>query len=181
MSSEKSEKTRSLLADKTVALEGLGDALYGDNKFLEARKTFEKLAKLQNGKPRLRALRKAVVAAFYQIDIPKIQELTEMAETIAAADRVEAARILDHKGRIAGLQGNLEYCLKQVKDSIGVYEEEYSLPDAAWDLFALSFGEASFGELERGVVAALQVSRSVRNPWGRPFPARSIPLCRLVL
>ena len=143
-------------AEKTVALEGLGDALYANNNFRKARETFEQLAEFEKGKDKLRAIRKAVVAAFYQGDIPKIQELTEIAEAFASADRVEAARVVDHKGRIVGLQLRYDETLRLMKDSIRVYEEEYALPDAAWDLFVMGFLTPQFGEMENGVAAVLR-------------------------
>ena len=143
-------------AEKTAALEGLGDALYANNNFREAKEIFEQLAEVEEGKVRLRALRKAIVAAFYEGDVPKIKELIQVAEKNASSDRVEAARILSHKARAGGLQVQFAYCSELLKDAISVYEEEYCLPDAAWDLFVMGNLAPQFGELEKGVASALR-------------------------
>ncbi len=92
-------------AEKTVALEGLGDAFYANNSFNEAAKTFEQLADIQKGAAKLRALRKAMFAAYYQGDFHRLEELTDKAEKNATADRLESARVLHQKARVLGVQG----------------------------------------------------------------------------
>jgi tetratricopeptide (TPR) repeat protein len=144
------------LDQKTAALEGLGDALYAGNNFRQARETFEELAQFQKDKAKLRALRKAIVATFYEINPPKIIELTRLAEESLLADRVEGARILSHKARIASVTGDYLGCYPLLQESIRVYEEEYCLPDVAWDLFAMSNVYTWSGELEKGVASALR-------------------------
>jgi tetratricopeptide (TPR) repeat protein len=144
------------LDQRTTALEGIGDALYAVNDFRQARETFEKLVQIQNGKAKLRAFRKAIVATFYEINPPKIIELTRLAEENLSADRVEAARILSHKARIASVTGDYLGCYPLLQQAISVYEEEYCLPDAAWDLFAMSNVHVWSGELEKGVASALR-------------------------
>ncbi len=144
------------IAQKTAALEGLGDALYAGNNFRQAREAFEQLAQLQKNAAKLRALRKAIVATFYEINPPKIKELTRQAEENASADRVEAARVLSHKARINAVQGEYVDCYPLLQEAISVYEEEYCLSDAAWDLFAMSNVHVWSGELEKGVASALR-------------------------
>jgi len=144
------------LAEKTAALEGLGDALYASNDFSQAREAFEKLARLQKDAAKLRALRKAIVATFYEFNPSKIKELTHMAEEYASADRVEAARVLSHKARVRSVEGKYVECYPFLEQAIGVYEEEYCLSDVAWDLFAMSNVYTWSGELEKGVASALR-------------------------
>jgi tetratricopeptide (TPR) repeat protein/KaiC/GvpD/RAD55 family RecA-like ATPase len=141
---------------ETVALEGLGDAFYANNNFREAKETYEKLAAIQKGADKLRALRKAIVAAFYEGDLPKIKELTQVAEENSSSDRVEAARILSHKARAGGLQLQFSYCMELMTQTISVYEEEYCLPDLAWDLFVMGGLAPQFGEPEKGVASSLR-------------------------
>jgi tetratricopeptide (TPR) repeat protein/KaiC/GvpD/RAD55 family RecA-like ATPase len=143
------------LTEKASALEGLGDALYANNRFGEARERFETLIPI-SGKAKSRALRKAVVAAFYQNDVPKILALTKQAEADPSIERVEAARILGHKARVAGLSMKFEEALNFVKSAISVFEEEYVLADAAWDLFVVGGAASWFGELELAVAAAMR-------------------------
>jgi KaiC/GvpD/RAD55 family RecA-like ATPase/tetratricopeptide (TPR) repeat protein len=143
------------LSENASALEALGDALYADNRFREAKEKFEALIPI-SGKAKSRALRKAIVAAFYQYDVPKIQELTKLAEADQNIDRVEAARILSHKARASGLTYKFEDSSKFITTSVSVYEEEYVLADAAWDLFVLGNLSIWFGQLEIGVAATLR-------------------------
>ena len=152
---QKVEDNPECFAEKTVALEGLGDALYANNNFSEARKTFERLAEIQKDKLKLRALRKAMAAAFYQNDTTKIRELIQLAEANALTDRVETAKTNSHKVRFYGFYLNKEDVGKLLVDSISVYEEEYCLADLAWDLFVASFGGPQDGELVKSVAAAL--------------------------
>jgi tetratricopeptide (TPR) repeat protein/KaiC/GvpD/RAD55 family RecA-like ATPase len=149
------EKTEHLMA-RAEALEGLGDALYATNRFIEATKLFEELSEIQNGPSKLRAFRKAIVAAFYQCDVTKIKELTGKAEPYAAIDRVEAARIADHKARFGGEAGDLATSIMYLKQALCVYEEEYCLPDAAWDLFVLGRMDCLFGDCQTGIASVLR-------------------------
>jgi tetratricopeptide (TPR) repeat protein/KaiC/GvpD/RAD55 family RecA-like ATPase len=143
-------------AERTAALEGLGDALYASNNFRQARETFEQLAQLQKDAAKLRALRKAIVATYYEINPVKIKELTLLAEEYVSADRVEAARVLSHKARVNSVEGKYVECYPFLQEAINVYEEEYCLSDVAWDLFAMSNVRAWSGELEKGVACALR-------------------------
>jgi tetratricopeptide (TPR) repeat protein/KaiC/GvpD/RAD55 family RecA-like ATPase len=143
------------LTEKASALEGLGDALYANNRFGEARERFETFIPI-SGKAKSRALRKAVVAAFYQNDVPKILALIKRAEADPSIERVEAARILGHKARVAGLSMKFEEALNFVKSAVSVFEEEYVLADAAWDLFVVGGAASWFGELELAVTAAMR-------------------------
>ena len=153
---QKVENKPEHLSEKATALEALGDALYASNRFGEAREKFETLIQILSGKAKSRALRKAVVAAYYQNDVGKIQELTKLAEADTTIDRVEAARILGHKARAAGLTFKFQDAFNYLKTTVAVFEEEYALADAAWDLFAVGNVGVWYGELETGVAAILR-------------------------
>jgi hypothetical protein len=86
--------------EKKIALEGLGDAYYASDNFAQAIKVLDQLADLQTGSDKLRALRKAMHAAFYQADISVQKKLFAKAEGIETADRLEAARILHLKSTV---------------------------------------------------------------------------------
>ena len=143
-------------AEKTVALEGVGDAFYANNNFSEAAETFEQLAGIQKGVVKLRALRKAMFAAYYQGDIHRLKELTDKAEANATADRLENARVLHQKARVLGIQGQMEASLKLNEEALKVFEEEYALSDAAWSLFVVGYLETSVGQWEKGISSALR-------------------------
>jgi predicted ATPase len=118
--------------ERTSALEGLGDALYASSMFKEAAKTFEHLANVGTGVVRLRAFRKAMDTAFFQGDSTHLVELVKKAEEYAALDRLESARIRVNKARIFMDQHMEARALEDFEEALRVFEEEYSLWDAAW-------------------------------------------------
>jgi predicted ATPase len=91
---------------KADALEGLGDAYQASMKFKEAAKSFESLVSM-GGNGKVRGLRKAMEASFFQNDIPHLADLIGEAEKCNITDRIENARILMNKGsyRYAGRSG----------------------------------------------------------------------------
>jgi KaiC/GvpD/RAD55 family RecA-like ATPase/tetratricopeptide (TPR) repeat protein len=142
--------------EKTVALEGLGDAFYANNSFNEAAKTFEQLADIQKGAAKLRALRKAMFAAYYQGDLHRLEELTDKAERNATADRLESARVLHQKARVLGVKGHAGASLQLNEEALKVFEEEYALADAAWSLFVVGNLECMAREYAKGIASALR-------------------------
>jgi KaiC/GvpD/RAD55 family RecA-like ATPase/tetratricopeptide (TPR) repeat protein len=118
---------------KDVALEGLGDAFYASNKFKEAIKTFETLANTDNGAVKMRALTKAMFAAFFQGDFPHIGELVRRAEEYGDLSRLDRAHILHFKMFDFSLDRDKGSSL--LEESLRIFEEEYALSDAAWLLF----------------------------------------------
>ncbi|MGD0645203.1 MAG: AAA family ATPase [Candidatus Bathyarchaeia archaeon] len=142
--------------EKAIALEGLGDAYSANNNFNQAAEVFEQLAGITMDVARLRALRKAMFAAFYKGDLQKLIALTQKAEENAAADRLESARVLDQKATILGLQGQHVAALEFEEKALRIFEEEYSLPDAARSLLFGSFVASTQGQLEKGIASALR-------------------------
>jgi tetratricopeptide (TPR) repeat protein len=151
--------------EKAVALEGLGDAYAASNNFNQAAEKFEQLADNTRDVARLRALRKAMFAAFYKGDLQKLIALTQKAEENAAADRLESARVLDQKATIFGLQGQHVAALELEKEALKIFEEENSLPDAARCLIQSSFFSSTQGQLEKGIAFALR-SLALYNELG---------------
>ena len=141
--------------DKITALEGLGDGFQANMMFKEAAKTFEDLANL-GGISRLRALRKAMEASFFQDDIPLLKELIKRADSFGSIDRLESARILHNKGRVLVLQGEQVLAVENFEKANKVFEEEYSLWDTAWDLIALGVNLPTIGQLEKALAASLR-------------------------
>lgn len=141
---------------KTPILEGLGDAFYASCLFNEAIKTFERLADIQKGVGKLRALRKAMFAAYYQGDILKLKTLTDKAEENSTADRLERARVIHQKARVIGIQGQTTTSLRLNEEALKIFEEEYALSDAAWSLFVVGFQASSLGQWEKGIASVLR-------------------------
>lgn len=144
------------LSERTIALEGLGDAYYAGNNFKEATQAFEQVARIQSDVPKLRALRKAAFAAFYQGDIPREKKLINEAEDMATADRLESARILKQEAELAGMNNDWAMALKITDEALEIFQEEYALSDAGRILFSQGFIAANLGQLEKGVAASLR-------------------------
>ena len=145
-----------------IALEGLGDAYAANSMYAEAIKIFDALAAAETGAVRLRALRKAMDAAFFKGDKPEILlEYAKKAEELAGYDRLEMARVLNNRGRAFGFagRGNMKMDLGDYDAALQVFEEENSLPDAADALWRSGvvctlfkdLSERGLGELLRSV------------------------------
>ena len=148
--------------EKRTALEGLGDAYAANSMYIDAIKTFGELAKTNEGAGRLRALRKAMDAAFLKGDAPEVLlEYSKKAEELAAYDRIEYARVIDNRGRAFGFagRGDPKMDLADYDAALQVFQEENSVADAAdalWRCGAVRtmFENSSvegFAELERSV------------------------------
>ena len=148
--------------EKTVALEGLGEAYCASDNFEQATTIFKQLAATQTGATKLRALRKAAQAAFYSGDVPGQKVLIQKAEEIMTADRLEAARVLYLKAEAATATENdfaasFEGWVKNTgEEALRVFEEEYALWDAAQISVLLGYGQTMLGRLETGVEFALR-------------------------
>ncbi len=142
--------------ERTIALEGLGDAYFASNNFQQATTIFEQLADLQEDADKLRALRKALQAAFYSGDHPRHRALTQKAQAIVTADRLEAARVLTNKAATFGAENDWVTMFKIDEEALQFFEEEYALSDAANILLWLGYGHAILGKLEMGIASALR-------------------------
>jgi tetratricopeptide (TPR) repeat protein/KaiC/GvpD/RAD55 family RecA-like ATPase len=142
--------------ERGSALEGLGDAFYANNMFTEAIKAFERLANMGTGVLRLRALRKAMDIAFFQGDYPRLMELVKKAEDYTALDRLESARVHMNKARIFVAQNMPARATEHFEEALRVFEEAYSLWDAAWVLVAVGIMRSWMGKLEEGLAASLR-------------------------
>jgi KaiC/GvpD/RAD55 family RecA-like ATPase/tetratricopeptide (TPR) repeat protein len=124
---------------RRTSQEGLGDAYYASGRYTEAGKIFVALARSESGKVRLRAYRKAIDSAINQGEIPYvIEELAKEAEKYAASDRLEGARVLFCKAKAEFFSGDLKASLKTSEGALRVFEEEYSLDDAARILYHIA-------------------------------------------
>ena len=143
--------------ERVSALEGLGDAYYANSMYKQATKTFELLSSIGTGVVKLRAFRKAMDSAFFQVDISHLVELVEKAEEHSALDRLENARVQVNRSR-----ANL-FLKRKTPDSIGViesrirvFEEEYSLWDTALGMLEMGNVAATMGKWEKGLAAYLR-------------------------
>lgn len=124
--------------EKIIALEGLGDAYVASYLLDEAIKTFDELAANTTGPVCLRAIRKAMGAAFSKGDKPDLLlEYAKKAEKMAVDDRLEMARVRCNRARANGWsgRGDVKMELADYDSALIVFEEENSLPDVAETLW----------------------------------------------
>ena len=123
-------------------------------RFAESAKTYEALSTLSDAS-KIRALRKAMEASFFQNDVAHLAKLIEEADKCIITDRLENARILMNKGRFFALKGQ-PISEKYFADVLCVFEEEYALWDTAWDLIAFGTVLPSRGKQEEALSTALR-------------------------
>ena len=145
--------------ERLAALEGLGDALYAMSLLEEAAKTFGQLIdKAESGALKLRALKKAMLCAYWLGNVQGALEVGEKAEDYAQSDRLEYARLRLHRGFITGRAGKNDEAIEDMEQALKVFEEEFSLSDVADALVELAFIYRSKG---RGIDALSAALRSV--------------------
>ena len=144
--SENSEDRNAL----ETALEGLAESYFGMSMFKEAIRTFEQLSTMTTGVVRIRALRRAMDAAFFQGDFVHLLELTKKAGACSNVDRLEHARVLMNRGRAVVFLGDYTAGREDFEKALQVFEEECSLPDMALTLCGLG-GNGT----EKGLARAL--------------------------
>jgi tetratricopeptide (TPR) repeat protein/KaiC/GvpD/RAD55 family RecA-like ATPase len=154
---------------RRTALEGLGDAYAANSMYREAIKTFDKLAALETGRQRLRAIRKAMDAAYFiwgAADL--LLEYAKKAEDLGVDDRLEMARILVNRGRAFGWapSGNSKMDLADSDAALQVFEEEYSLADVATALWRSGVLCAILEGLEEKGIGKLLRSVSIFKELG---------------
>jgi predicted ATPase len=175
-----------LVKERDIAAEGLGDALFASSNFNEATKTFEELAsRTANDRLKLRALSKAREAAFRLGDAVALCQLITRSEPLTAYDRLEKAKVFVSKGalfamhvveplvleesaRVAGL-GNMKIAgpnvIENMKAALKIFEEEYSILDAAFALAWLATALPGQGYPEEAIADGL-LSVAIANESG---------------
>ena len=145
--------------EKLIAQEGLGDAYFALGMFDDAIKAFEKIVTTQTGVPCLRAYRKALPAAFWRGELSIIVHVKELANKIRqyiALDSLEAARLLMWRGKCDGWEGNVSVGVRELEESLLVFEEKSSFLDIANALFELAHMYVLEQQSEEAISAALR-------------------------
>jgi pentatricopeptide repeat protein len=119
--------------EKRTALEGLGDAYAANYMYGEAIKTFDELASSETGVVRLRALRKAMDAAFLKGDTDLLPEYAREAEEVAVDDCLEVARFITNRARGWGFtgRGDQKMDIADYDMALQIFEEQNSIADVA--------------------------------------------------
>lgn len=155
--------------ERNIALEGLGDAYAANCMYEEAIMTFGKLADLETGSLRLRALRKAMDAAFIKGDKPDLLlEYAKKAEELDLDDPLEMARVIKNRGRAFNWAGRGEkrMDLEDYEKALQIFEEENSLDDVAEALWRSGEAQLSFRDLYEKGLGNLLRARSIFRELG---------------
>jgi len=158
-----------LTDERNVALEGLGDAYAANCMYAEAIKTFDQLVESETGLLRLRALRKAMDAAFIKGDKPDLLlEYAKKAEELALDDRLEMGRVILNIGRAFAWAGRGEpkLDLADYEAALQVFEEENSLVDIAEALWRRGEAYISPEDLYKKGLGYLLRSRAIFRELG---------------
>ena len=176
------------LAERKIALEGLGDAYYANCMYEEAIKTFENLASSEKGAVRLRAYRKEMDAIWYrEYDSSRLMQLVRKAEKYAASDRLEKGRILWNIGRSRVKSRELKQALKDHEKALQIFEEEYSLPDVAQLLGGTGITrimcdanpKKGLGELQRAITLYQELGNIRGEIWATLLRNTGFQFCGL--
>ena len=145
---------------KRAVLEGLGDAYCANSMYAEAIKTFNQLAAQESGAVKLRAIRKAMDAAFLKGDKPALLlDYAKKAEELVQYDRLEMARVINNRGRAFGWagQGSAKLDLTDYDTALHIFEEENSVADLADALWRSGVVCTMFSDLrEKGLSELLR-------------------------
>ena len=152
---ESVENRPTRLEEIAFALEGLGDALFANSKFAEASKTYERLSNSTTGVLKLRALRKAEDAAFFQHDFENLRRLVGKGEQCCSEDRLEAGRVQLNRGR-SFEDISLRRLIEEQDKALRIFEEEYALRDTAWALLGTGSCLAYVDKMENGLSRMLR-------------------------
>jgi tetratricopeptide (TPR) repeat protein len=149
-----------LLAQRLIALEGLGDALNGSSMFNEAVRTYLELSNTAVGVVKLRALRKALVSFRYLQPTPLLEEILKKTEESAGVDRLEYARVLRIRAQISLARKYApKVALKEAEEALPILKEESSLSDLAYLLITIGATYGSLGQNKKAIGAILQSTK----------------------
>jgi tetratricopeptide (TPR) repeat protein len=144
--------------EKIEAVEGLGDAFCASGLFEQAINSYQKLlSSVESEAVKLRALRKSVVASYWRGDSKHALELAAQARNYQQADRLEYARVRLFKGFVAARSlAQFNEAFGDMKSSLDVFEEMYSIPDVASALVEISFVYPWIGKFKEALSSAMR-------------------------
>ena len=139
---------------KVDALQGLGEAYFARSMFREAIDSFEHVWKGRSEKNKLKALIRAMDAAFFQGNNSYLKELVSRAESLVTTDRLDWARTRMNRGRANSETPKL--FLEDFQAAQKIFEEENSLPDIARNLVGLALAFLANGFPEKAIASELR-------------------------
>ncbi|MFH0817508.1 MAG: BREX system ATP-binding domain-containing protein, partial [Candidatus Micrarchaeota archaeon] len=143
--------------ERTIALEGLGDGLFARGRCGEALKVFEQLSSSTSSTSvKSRALRKAIDAAFFRGDYSRMLEFANRVVEDPQLSRLERARVRFFKAKTEAWGGKFKGNLKDMEESLRVFEGEYSLSDMHDALLEITTTYISNDQLEKAIASGLR-------------------------
>ena len=146
-----------LTESKTIAIEGMGDALLSEGHFVESKRYFDSLFESDSGLVRLRAIRKSMRASFLRGNIAYSAVQLHKAKEYSHFDQLEYARVRSNVGWALGFRGKIKEAIKLIEESLVAFDEAYSLSDMAEALYNLSELYVTEGR-QNDAIAAVQRS-----------------------
>ncbi|MGE5574886.1 MAG: BREX system ATP-binding domain-containing protein [Ignavibacteria bacterium] len=145
-------------SNKLMAIEGIGDALLAEGKFVQSGKMYDQLCDSDSGFVRLRAMRKSMHASFLRGNIVYSIELLRKAKEYSYFDRLEYARVRSSVGWAMGFRGHIKEAINYIEEALTIFHEEFSTSDMAEALYNLSELYVTEGRLYEAISA---VQRSI--------------------
>ncbi len=143
--------------ERTTALEGLGDGLYARGRMVEALKAFEQLSSCTNSSVvKSRALRKTIDTSFFLGDYLHALDVANKIVEDPELDRLERAQVHFFKAKTKAWGGQFKENLKDMEESLRVFEGEYSLSDMHDALLEITTTYIANDQLENAIAAGLR-------------------------
>ena len=143
--------------ERTIALEGLGDGLYARGRCGEALKVFEQLSGSNTSDPVMaRALRKAIDASFFGGDYSRTLEFANRVVEYPQLSSIERAQVRFAKAKARAWGGQFKENLKDMEESLRVFEGEYALSDMHDALLEMGTKYISNGQLEKAIAGGIR-------------------------
>jgi tetratricopeptide (TPR) repeat protein/KaiC/GvpD/RAD55 family RecA-like ATPase len=147
--------------ERLNALEGLGDAYMGSGLLGEGAKAYDRLGReAESDTLKLRALRKAMFILFWRGDFTSSMQRAEEATPFCDGNRLEYARILVWKARVAGRLGNKEEAQKILLEAINIFDSEGSQGDFLRSGVEIAIFQASFGKIKDSLAILMVVANA---------------------
>jgi tetratricopeptide (TPR) repeat protein len=145
-----------------IALEGLGDGLYAKGRCGEATEVFERLSKnTTSNSVKARALGKAIDASFFWGEYSRTLDYADRIVEYPELTPLERARVRFNRAKARAWGGEFvetssAHYLKEMEESLRVFEGEYSLSDIHSTLLEMTTAYVSNDQLENAIAAAIR-------------------------
>jgi tetratricopeptide (TPR) repeat protein len=147
---------------RMIAMEGLGDGLYAKGRCRDAVEVFEQLSEITVfNSMKARALEKAIDASFFGGDYSRTIDCVNKIGEYSELTPLERARLRFDKAKAKAWGGEFietpsAHYLKEMEESLRVFEGEYSLSDIHSALLEMTTAYVANDQLESAIAAAVR-------------------------